>query len=141
MKRINIYIGLVCLFGVVLASEGIAQEKEFETFEYSQGDTTYVMKKYFLLIYERGNNRTHDKAEAAKIQEGHLAHLERLAREEKICVAGPMESDGKDRGLIIYSVYSMEEAEELSKKDPAVEAGRLNYRIVPFWAAKGSRLF
>jgi len=132
---------IIIFLTLVFQFNGYSQENNFETFEYNEGDTTYLMKKYYLLIYERGENRDHSKEEAAEIQKGHLAHISKLADEKKICIVGPMADDGPERGIIIYSVFSKEEASELSKKDPAVIAGRLTFRILPFWAAKGSQLF
>ena len=118
-----------------------AQAQEFETFEMTEGDTTFVMKKYYLLTYFKGSERNQTQEEAAEIQKQHLAHLDLLAQEKKICIAGPFGDDGDARGIVIYSVFSEEEAHELSRLDPAVVAGRPRYEIKPWWAAKGSKLF
>ena len=42
-----------------------------ETFSYKEGDTTYVMQKYFLVMLKKGPNREHSKEEAAEIQKKH----------------------------------------------------------------------
>lgn len=112
----------------------------FETFSYEEGDSTYVMKKYFMAFLKRGSNRSHTDEEAAKIQSEHLAHMDRLAKEGKINIAGPFADDGTIRGIVIYSVTSLKEAELLTSLDPAVKAGRLEIELHPFWAAKGSKL-
>lgn len=117
-----------------------AAEKKYETFEMTEGDTSYVMKKYFMVFLKPGPNRDQDKEETAKIQEAHLAHMSKLAEEDKICIAGPFDSDGSISGMVIYSVYSKEEAIRLTQEDPAVKAGRLLVEIHPFWAAMGSKL-
>ena len=115
-------------------------EKKFETFEMTEGDTTYLMKKYYVAFLKSGPNREHTKEEAAKIQKGHMDHMAKLAEEKKIQIAGPFDDEGDIRGMVIYSVYSMEEALALTQKDPAVVAGRLVIELHPFWAAKGSIL-
>lgn len=117
------------------------EDQQFETFEMTEGDTSYVMKKYYMVFLKPGPNRDQSKEEAAKIQEEHLAHMNRLAEEKKICMAGPFDSDGSISGMVIYSVYSKEEAIRLTQADPAVKAGRLIVEIHPFWAAMGSALF
>ena len=118
-----------------------AIEKEFEIFEMQEGDTTYIMKKYFLCIYSAGPNRDQEKEKLTELQTGHMNHIGMLAENKQACIAGPMAGDGEMRGIIIMSVYSKEEAVELIGNDPMVKAGRLNFEIQPFWAAKGSKLF
>ena len=46
-----------------------------ETFSYKEGDTTYVMQKYFLVMLKKGPNREHSKEEAAEIQKKHMEHI------------------------------------------------------------------
>lgn len=113
----------------------------FETFSYQEGDTTYVMKKYFMVHLKKGAVRDQDEASAAKIQEAHLAHLSKLAEDQKICIAGPFEGDSTILGIAIYSVPNLEIADSLANADPAVQAGRLEVDVIPFWAAVGSQLF
>lgn len=113
----------------------------FETFEMTEGDTTYLMKKYYMVFLKNGPTRDQDEATAAKIQTAHLAHMNRLAEEKKIVSAGPFDDDGDIRGIVIYSVSSMEEAEELTSEDPAVKAGRLVVEVHPWWAAVGTMLY
>ena len=99
------------------------------------------MKKYFLLTYLKGPNRNQAKEEADKIQSQHLAHMDALAQQKKICIAGPYGHEGKEQGIIIFNAYTLEEAEHLAIKDPAIQAGRLTYTLHPIWLAKGSTLF
>ena len=47
---------------------------------------------YFVMLV-KGPNRTQDSATAAKIQEGHMANIGRLAKAGKILVAGPFMDD------------------------------------------------
>ncbi|MEM8907526.1 MAG: YciI family protein [Bacteroidota bacterium] len=113
----------------------------FETFEHRDGDTTYLMKKYFMCFLKTGPKRDHGEAEAAALQEQHLAHLSQLATDKKICSAGPFGDDGDIRGIVIYSVPTLEDALALANADPAVKAGRLAVEVHPWWAAVGTTLF
>ena len=46
------------------------------------GDTSYVMKQYFFCLLKRGDHAANfSKEELEKIQEGHLAHIGKLANE------------------------------------------------------------
>jgi len=111
-----------------------------EEFEMKDGDTTYIMKKYVFGMYKRGENTNIDTAQLKEIQAGHLKHLGELAKLGKLCLAGPIDGKGDLRGLLVFNVKNIEEAEELIKKDPAVIAGRLTYELYYWWAAKGSSL-
>lgn len=116
-----------------------AQEKPRE-FEMTEGDTTYIMKQYVMCFLKKGPNRNQDKEEAEQIQKAHLAHMDKLAHEGKIAIAGPFGGEGDIRGIVIYDVASIEEAKSLTAMDPAVKAGRLAIELHEWWAAKGSKL-
>lgn len=113
----------------------------FETFEAVTPDTTWMMKKYYFCMLERGESTDSlDSESISRIQAGHLAHLAQLGKDGKICLAGPFENGDDWRGIVVYKVPSLDEAMKLASADPAVQAGRLKVRIVPWWAAVGSRL-
>lgn len=114
----------------------------YETFRIQEPDTSYLMKKYFMVHLKTGPDRSHDEDKAAEIQKGHRAHLSKLAEDQKICIAGPFDAPDSDiRGIVIYSVPTFEIADSLANADPAVKAGRLAVDVFPFWAAVGSQLF
>ncbi|MFT5167124.1 MAG: hypothetical protein ACI8P3_002361 [Saprospiraceae bacterium] len=104
-------------------------------------DTTILMKKYFMVHLKAGSKRDHDEKEGIAIQKAHLAHLSKLKKDKKICIAGPFESDSDILGIAIYSVPNFEIADSLANADPAVKAGRLTVEVFPFWANAGSKLF
>jgi len=56
-------------------------------------------------------------------------------------MVGPFEDDGDIRGIVVFSVPKLEDAQQLANDDPAVKAGRLVVEIHPWWAAVGSTLF
>ncbi len=134
-------LSLFFLIGINTYGQSIERDSlGFETFSYQEGDTTYVMKKYFMAFLKEGPDRTQSQEEAMIIQKDHLAHMEKLAKENKINIAGPFGDDGEIKGIVIYSVPTLEEALALTTADPAVKAGRLIIEVHPWWAAKGSTL-
>ena len=134
-------LGLVILLaGHVKAQDLKKDEKGFEYFEMTDGDTTYLMKKYFFVMLNSGPARSQSKEEAAKIQEGHMAHIGWMGKEGYIDLAGPVESEDEFRGILVFNVPTIEEVEKLVAMDPAVKAGRLVMKIYPWWAAKGGKL-
>ena len=111
-----------------------------ETFSYQEGDTTYVMQKYFMVFLKKGPKRDQDSIAEADIQMRHQAYLEGLHLAGKISIAGPFEDTGAISGIVIYNTPTFTEADSLAREDPAVKAGRLLVEVHPCWAAKGSRL-
>ncbi len=131
---------ILLLVFIITAFPAISQEEKRE-FEVKEGDTTFIMKKYFLCIYLRGDQATeYTKEELAEIQKGHLVNINKYAEEGKINIAGPFGDDTEKRGILIFDVESIEEAEKILAEDPAVKAGRLKYELHPWWGAKGSVL-
>ena len=66
MKRI--------LFSIVILLYAVAvQAQDQREFSYTEGDTTYTMKRYVFMLLNTGEIRSQDAEEAAKIQEQHLA--------------------------------------------------------------------
>jgi uncharacterized protein YciI len=93
------------------------------------------IRQYFFVMLTTGSNRTHDSATAAKIQEGHMANINRLYYDGKLKVAGPFGDDGNWRGIFIFDCKTKEEVEALLKTDPAIASGRLAYEVHPWWTA------
>lgn len=75
--------------------------------------------------------------ETKKIQAGHMANINRLGESGKLVLAGPFEGDGDRRGVFIFKVSTLEEAQALTDTDPAVIAGRLKIKLYRWSVAKG----
>lgn len=140
MNKIFFLMWVLCSSNVAFSQDLKVDSLGFKTFEMKEGDTTYVMKQYFMAFLHRGENLTHDEEEAAAIQAAHLAHMDSLAKLDMIDIAGPFGDDGDLRGIVIYNVPTSEKAKALTQQDPAVKAGRLNIVVRPWWAAVGSKL-
>jgi uncharacterized protein YciI len=83
------------------------------------------MKMYVLCILKTGPRDAEAKGDERKrVFEGHFANIGRLADEGKLAIAGPFGENAKSyRGLYIFNVPTIEEAEKLVTLDPAVKAG------------------
>jgi len=98
------------------------------------------MKTYYLVFLKKGTKRDQDSVTVAKIQEGHMAHLNKMYAEGKMDIAGPVMSEGDLRGICIYNVESFDEVKKLVESDPAVISGRLIAEIMPWYSQKGAML-
>ena len=83
------------------------------------------MKMYVLCILKTGPRDAEVKGDERKQTfAGHFANIGRLADEGKLAIAGPFgENDKSFRGLYIFNVATIAEAEKLVTLDPAVKAG------------------
>lgn len=85
-------------------------------------------------------NKKEDKAvlpeeEVKKLMDGHMANIERLAKEGKLWAAGPFEGGG---GIFIFKTKSLDEVRGWISTDPAVAANRWNVEIFPYLPRSGS---
>ena len=81
------------------------------------------MKMYVMVILKTGNNKTTDTTVRNNLFKGHMANINRLAAAGKLIVAGPFEKNDKTyRGIFIFNVPTLEEAQTLIQTDPAVKA-------------------
>jgi uncharacterized protein YciI len=75
--------------------------------------------------------------ETKKLQEGHMANINRLGESGKLVLAGPFVDGGDRRGVFIFKVDTLEEAQALTDTDPAVKAGRLKIELHRWAVPKG----
>ncbi len=89
------------------------------------GADEYGMKKYVIAFLKKGPNRDLDSAKAVELQRAHLDNIGRMAEEGTLVLAGPFFGNDDLRGIYIFNVSSIAEAEELTKTDPAIQEGSL----------------
>ena len=99
------------------------------------GADEYGMKPYVMAFLKAGPNRNLDSTESANLQAAHMANINRMAEEGKLAIAGPFMDDGAIRGIYIFNVASVEEAEALTKTDPAIKAGSLVMELHPWYGS------
>lgn len=88
------------------------------------------LETYQFGLLKRGPKWTGGNSpEIQKIQEGHMANINKMARAGKLLAAGPMGDDGEIRGVFIFKASSLNEARSLAAEDPAIKAGRLTLEL------------
>lgn len=116
------------------------RKPRIQRFEIPGENGPVIMRKFWLLSYLSGPNRSQSKEEATQIQAGHMGHLSTIYHAGKSCVAGPTDGDGEVRGFVVYTTGTRQEAAYLSNLDPAVKSGRLTFRLESWWAMEGAVL-
>jgi len=92
---------------------------------------------YYLGFLKRGPKFSpEDSPERQRIQEAHLKNIGRLHEMGKLVAAGPFLEDTELRGIFVFKTATMEEANELTNTDPAVQAGRLRIELYE-WKVPG----
>ncbi len=141
MKHVSLLLILafVCIVtAVATAEEPAAKASAFDP-ELAQrlGADERGMRKYVLCILKTGPKDAEIKGkERDEIFAGHFANIGRLADEGKLAVAGPFGKNDKSfRGLYIFNVPTVEEAEKLVVLDPAVKAGVFVADLTPWYGS------
>ena len=141
MKKLSFLTALIILFASCEPAQKSVAEEPQDTGGYDSllaaqtGADDYGMRPYVMALLKAGPNRSQDSAEAAQIQRAHLDNITRMAEEGKLVVAGPFFDDWEVKGIYIFAVETVEEAEELTKTDPAIQAGRLVMELHPWYGS------
>jgi uncharacterized protein YciI len=98
------------------------------------------LNQVYLGFLKKGPNRKEGDGETPEVQElqkAHLANINRLADLKKLVAAGPFGDDGNLRGIFVFRVASLQEAQELSATDPMIKIGRLAIELHPWQVPDG----
>lgn len=99
------------------------------------GADDYGMRRYVMAFLKTGPNQDHEPEAVAVLQRGHMEHMRRMADDGKLVMAGPFLGGGELRGIFIFAVETLAEAEALTAADPAVQAGRLVMELHPWYGS------
>jgi uncharacterized protein len=95
------------------------------------------MRNYVFVLLKTGpySAKASDE-ERKKLQAGHMESIGRWAKEGKLAVAGPFgKNDRTYRGLYIFAVPTVEEAQKIAEEDPAIKAGIFVAEYTPLFAS------
>jgi len=145
MKKIfTLIIPLIFLFSCQPKVETV--EEDTNLIEYDSvlasklGADDYGMSRYVMAFLKRGPNRPKDSVHSAELQKAHMDNIGRMAEEGKLSLAGPFLSDGDLRGIYIFNVETVEEAEALTNSDPAIQYGSLEMELIPWYGSAALKL-
>ena len=94
------------------------------------------MKMYVMAFLRKGRKRWMiDSATANRLQKAHIETIARLADEGKLVLAGPFEDNTDLRGIYLFNVKTVAEAQQLCNSDPAIQAESLAMELHPWYGS------
>jgi uncharacterized protein YciI len=130
---------LAILFSLTVSYSSLAQTPNPDydsTLAQKLGADDYGMKSYVLAILKTGSNTTTDKAFIDSCFRGHMNNISRLVDEGKLIVAGPLgKNENTYRGIFIFNVPTIEEAEQLVLTDPAINSKLLDTDLYSWYGS------
>jgi len=94
---------------------------------------------YFGFLKKGPNRKEGDDKDPAiqELQKEHIANINLLAGLKKLVVAGPFGDDGELRGIFVFRVDSLKEAQDLCATDPMIKIDRLRVELHPWQVPAG----
>jgi len=86
------------------------------------------------VILKTGPTRVPAEPDRDAMFKGHFANIERLAKEGKLVVAGPFGGKSDWRGMFVFAVGTVEEAQKLTETDPVLQSGEMVADYHPLYA-------
>ena len=130
MKQIFILVTVL-----ITVFQSYAQEYD-EALAKELGADERGMKSYVFVILKTGPIEIKDKPKLDSIFTGHMKNIGRMSDAGWLVSAGPIgKNERKYRGIYIFDVRTIEEAEKLVNTDPAVSSGVLAAEYYPWYAS------
>jgi uncharacterized protein YciI len=89
----------------------------------------------FVFLNHKTDKAELSEAEVDKIMEGHMANINKMAKDGKLLAAGPFEGGG---GIFFFKSTSVEQVRGWISEDPGIKAKRWNIEVLPFIIRSGS---
>ena len=107
---------------------------------FKKANSPLKLNTFYFGFLKKGPNRKDGDDKDQQIQElqkAHIANIVRLAEMKKLVMAGPFGDDGELRGIFVFRVSSLREAQDLSATDPMIKIDRLRIELHPWKVPQG----
>jgi uncharacterized protein len=130
----RLFFTLLAIFlGLSASSQSTKYNKQLAD---SLGANNNGMKKYVFVVLKTGSNTTTDKSYIDSMFKGHMINIEKNAAEGKLIVAGPFKKNEQAyRGIFILNVATLEEANAIVQRDPAVKSDLLKAELFEWYGS------
>ena len=125
-----------CLYVACVGAQDSKQNPKYDpALAEKLGADEYGMRSYVFVVLKTGPTEVTDPEKSRELFAGHFSNMGRLAKEGKLVVSGPFIDARPKRGMYVFNVATLEEAEELVKTDPCVEAGIFDYELTKLYCS------
>ncbi|HEY7546640.1 MAG TPA: YciI family protein [Blastocatellia bacterium] len=119
-----------------LGPKGIGEKYAAEIKNNPSAKAQMVTYQFGLLI--KGQKWTGDASpELDRLQADHLAHIRKMGETGKLVAAGPFLDDGFLRGILIFRLDSIDEAQAMTAGDPMMKIDHLALELHSLMMARG----
>jgi uncharacterized protein len=141
MKRTFLLFSLL-IFAAIFALPAKAQKAEAPvnpgydvTLAKRLGADERGMRQYVMCFLKTGPLKVEDAAKRAELMKGHFGMINRLANEGKLILAGPFSNGGDFRGIYLFDVKTIEEAQKLTETDPSIKEGYFKVEFIKWYGS------
>ncbi|MCU0418545.1 MAG: YciI family protein [Cyclobacteriaceae bacterium] len=95
----------------------------------SSSDLAFAQPYTLVFLHKKTQPQELPKEKMEELMRGHMANMDRLAKEGKLKAAGPFDGGG---GIFIFQSGSLDDVRAWVATDPGVQAQRWDIEIVPY---------
>lgn len=99
------------------------------------GADPYGMRQYVMCFLKTGPTTGLPQDSVKKLLAGHMKNMTSLENKGKLVLAGPFTDTTAWRGIFVFNVTTVEEAQKLTETDPAVKAGLFSVEFHPWYGS------
>jgi uncharacterized protein YciI len=126
----------ILALSIFLATISMMAQEYDQALAQELGADELGMKSYVLVILKTGPAVVSNKEQRDSIFAGHMKNIGRLSEDGWLVSAGPIGKNDKHyRGIYIFDVRTVDEAEKLVVTDPAVASGILAAEYFSWYAS------
>ena len=93
------------------------------------------MRQYVMCFLKTGPLKVTDEAKRKDLMAGHFGMINRLAKQGKLILAGPFMDGGEFRGIYLFDVKTVEEAQKLTETDPSIKEGYFKVEFIKWYGS------
>lgn len=138
MKKLNHFAFGLLVFGLLSFSAFAQDSKKPKNPKFDKklaqrlGADKNGMKQYVFATLKRGTKKF-EEAERATLLKGHMEFINSTAKAGKLVLAGPFGDDKDVRGIYIFDLRTVEEAQKMIEADPSIKAGLFEVELRPWY--------
>jgi len=135
MSKILLILSAIFILSNI-SGKAYSQNTEYDSLRAAEfGADDYGMKQYVIAFLKAGKVKSESQEKAQELQLEHLRNITKMAEEGVLVLAGPFLDDTEIRGIYIFDVKTVEEAQRLTETDPAIKAGVLEMELHPWYGS------